>query len=62
MGGTTLGPGEAMAPLNLKKKKKNLLYICVLILEILFYKITSYFPLIISLILLRVMLHSQTFL
>ena len=32
---------------------------CVLILAILFYKITFYFPLTISLILLRVMLYSQ---
>ena len=35
------------------------IYICVLILAILFYKITFYFPLTISLILLRVMLYSQ---
>ena len=38
---------------------KKLLYICVLILTILFYKITFFFPLTISLILLRVMLYSQ---
>ena len=45
-----------------KKKKNNLLYICVLILAILFYTITFCFPLRIALILLRVMLYAQTFL
>ena len=39
--------------------KYIIIYICVLILAILFYKITFYFPLTISLILLRVMLYSQ---
>ena len=58
--GTTLGLGGAMAPLNFFKN--ILLYIFVLILAILFYKITFCFPLLISLILLRVMLYSQTFL
>ena len=49
---------------QIKKKKKIYIYIyiCILILAILFYKITFYFPLIISLLLLRVMLYSQTFL
>ena len=43
--------------------KNILLYICVLILAILFYKITFYFPLTISLsFFLRIMLYSQTFL
>ena len=41
---------------------KKYYYICVLILAILFYKIIFYFPLRISLILLKVMLYSQTFL
>ena len=36
--------------------------VCVLILAILLYKITFYFPLTISLILLRVILYSQNFL
>ena len=51
----------AMPPLILKKKYYYI-YMCVLILAILFYKITFYFPLKISLILLRLMLYSQTFL
>ena len=58
---TTPGPRGAMAsPIYIFLKK--LLYMCVLILVILFYKITFYLPLTISLILLRVMLYSQTFL
>ena len=60
-GGTTLGPRGAMAPPNFFFLN-ILLYMCVLILAILFYKITFYFPLTISLLLLRVMLYSQTFL
>ena len=41
--------------------KKNIIIYIVLILVILFYKITFCFSLIISLILLRVILYSQTF-
>ena len=59
MGGTTLGPGGQWPPLFFLKKYY---YIYVLILTILFYKFTSYFSLTISLILLRVILYSQTFL
>ena len=49
----TFGLGGAMASLIFFK---IYYYICVLILAILFYKITFCFPLTISLILLRVML------
>ena len=52
--------GGAMAPP--KFFLKIYYYICVLILTILFYKITFYFPLTISLLFLRVMLYLQTFL
>ena len=69
MDGITFGPGDG-PPLDFFFFK-ILLYICVLILAILFYKITLFlriykitfcFPLTILLILFRVMLYSQTFL
>ena len=54
--------GPLPPPLILFKKNIMIIYICVymcvLILAILFYKITFYFLLTISLILLRVMLYS----
>ena len=57
----TRGP-LPLPPLILLKKNIIIIYICVymcvLILAILFYKITFYFLLTISLILLRVMLYS----
>ena len=52
---------RAMAPTKILRKE-ILLYIYVLILVILLYKITFYFPLTISLIILKVMLYSKTFL
>ena len=58
--GTTLGLGGAMALPKLFLFL-ILLYICMLILAILFYKITFCFPLTISLILLGVILYSQIF-
>ena len=61
MDGTTIGQGGQWLPPNIFKK--ILLYIISpQILVILFYKITFCFPLIISLIFLKVMLYSQTFL
>ena len=61
MDGTTIGLGGAMTPPKFFFLK-ILLYICVLILAILFYKITFFPPLTISLIILRGMLYLQTFL
>ena len=52
-----------MAPPKFFLKKYYYIYVyCVLILVILFYKITFCFPLTISLIILREMLYPQTFL
>ena len=61
MNRTTIGlwGGGAVALPNIFFK--ILLYICVLILVILFYKITFCFSLTVSLIFLRVVLYSQNF-
>ena len=51
-----------MAPPKIFFLTNIIIYICVLILAILFYKITFFPPLTISLIILRGMLYLQTFL